>query len=592
MGRGTRTILAGVGALGAFVGVRQYSESQLKKKKWNVPTLATTGASTDVLIVGTGAAGLLAALRAKHHGLNPIIVEKSAKIGGTSSFSGGVMWIPNNGLTVGVEDSEEEALAYLNAIIGDVGPVSSPARRLAFLQNGPKMIQWIVGEGLKLKTLPGYPDYFPEKPGGKPNGGRNLEPGLFNRNEVGDWGQLIDKQPVRPPIPVFTSEAVKLWRAKTSWDGWWAATKVLTYRTGWENLMGRSPVTLGQSLISQLLKMNLEQSVPILLETRLKDVIIKDGKITGAIVEKDGKEVTITTNNVILAAGGFARSKELRTKYQKQVGEALWTNAVPTDTGDALSLALKHGLATALLHGGWWGVTFKEPSTGTNYWSLFERGLPHSIIVDSTGQRYANEAQSYNAMGLEILKRDLDVPAIPSALVLDSNHRNRYLLTTKYLPGFTPQSAIDSGFIIKADTVKDLADQLGIDGTALEKTVERFNGFVDNGKDEDFHRGDSAYDQYFGDPAYTKNRNLGTIAKPPFYAVRVWPGDLGTKGGVLTDEFGRALKQNGKVLEGLYAVGNSSASVMGDTYPGAGGTLGPAVTFAYIAAEHVATRKA
>jgi succinate dehydrogenase/fumarate reductase flavoprotein subunit len=592
MARGIRTILAGVGALGAFVGVRQYSESQLKKKKWNNPTLATTSGSTDVLIVGTGAAGLLAALRAKHHGLNPIIIEKSAKIGGTSSYSGGVMWIPNTGLHIDVNDSQEEALTYLNAIIGDVGPVSSPARRLAFLENGPKMIQWIVGEGLKLKALAGYPDYFPEKPGGKPNGGRNVEPGLFNRNEVGEWGQLIDKQPVRPPIPVFTSEAVLLFRAKTSWDGWWAATKVFTVRAGWEKLMGRDPVTLGQSLISQLLKMNLEKGVPIMLETRLKDVIIENGNVTGAIVEQAGKEVIIKTNNVILAAGGFARSKELRQKYQQQVGGTLWTNAVPTDTGDALSLALKHGLATALLHGGWWGVTFREPSTGTNYWSLFERGLPHGIIVDSKGQRYANEAQSYNAIGLEILKHDLKVSAIPSALIIDSNHRNRYMLTMKYFPGYTPQSAIDSGLIFKADTLKDLANQLDIDATALEKSVDRFNGFVEKGKDEDFHRGDSAYDRYFGDPAYTKNRNLGTIAKPPFYAVKVWPGDLGTKGGVLTDEFGRALKQDGKVLEGLYAVGNSSASVMGNTYPGAGGTLGPAVTFAYIAADHAATRKA
>lgn len=591
MGRRSRTLLVGAGALGAFLGVRHYSENQLKKRKWTIPELPSEGATADVLIVGTGGAGLLSALRAKHNGLNPIIIEKSAKIGGTTSFSGGVMWIPNNGVHVGVEDSKEEALTYLNEIIGDVGPASTPARRLAFLENGPKMIQYMVGEGVKLKALPGYPDYFPEKPGGKPTGGRNVEPGLFNRNEVGEWGQLVDKQPVRPPIPVFTSEAVKLFRAKTSWDGWWAATKVLTYRTGWNNLLGRDPVTLGQSLISQLLKMNLERGIPIYRETKLKDLIIENDQIKGAIVEKDGKEVTIKTNNVILAAGGFARSKELRTKYQKQVGEALWTNAVPSDTGDALNLALKYNIATALLHGGWWGCTFKEPSTGINYWSLFERGLPHGIIVDSKGQRYTNEAQSYNAIGLSILKHDLEVPAIPSALIIDSNHRNRYMLTTRYLPGFTPQSAFDSGFLYKADTLADLAKQVGVEPSALERTVERFNGFVEKGKDEDFGRGDSKYDQYFGDPAYTKNPNLGTVAKAPFYAIKVWPGDLGTKGGLLTDEYGRALKQNGKVLEGLYAVGNSSASVMGDTYPGAGGTLGPAMAFAYIAAEHVASRK-
>jgi succinate dehydrogenase/fumarate reductase flavoprotein subunit len=595
MARGTRPILAGVGTLGAFLGVRQYSQRQLKNRVWENPPLPASGSSADVLIVGTGAAGLFAGLRAKHHGLNPIIVEKSDKVGGTSAYSGGVMWIPNNGLS-DASDSKEEALTYMNNIIGDVGPASSQARRLAFLDNGPKMIQWMVEQGVKLRPVPGYPDYFPELPGGKPTGGRNVEPGLYNRNEIGNWGDMIAQEATRSPIPIFTREAVRVWRAKTSWDGWWTVTKILVFRYGWEKLMGRDPIALGQSLISQLLKRNLEQQVPILTNTALKDIIIEDGKIQGAILERDGKELIIKTNNIILAAGGFGRSKELRSKYQPQVGEALWTNAVPTDTGDALKLALKHRLATAMLWGGWWMPTFLEPSTRQNFWSLFERGLPHGLIVDSKAQRFANEAQSYNQLGNEILKHDskLSGGAIPSTLIIDSNHRNRYLLTERYLPGYTPQSAIDSGLIIKADTIKDLAKQLKLDPATLEKTVERFNGFAEKGKDEDFHRGESAYDRYFGDhtSAYKKNPNLGTVAKAPFYALKVYPGDLGTKGGLLTDEYARALMEDGKVLEGLYAVGNSSASVMGNTYPGAGGTLGPAMAFSYIAMDHVSKQKA
>jgi 3-oxosteroid 1-dehydrogenase len=333
----------------------------------------------------------------------------------------------------------------------------------------------------------------------------------------------------------------------------------------------------------------LKKEIPIWRSTPLQDLIIENGKITGATILKDGKQqITIPTNNVILASGGFAKNSALREKYQSLPSS--YTNVAPNDSGDALSLTLKHKLAATLLDDSWWGPTTVDPSTGQTYWCQFERSLPHSIIVDKSGRRFTNESKNYNAVGHDIIARNKIVPAIPAYLIMDGRHRSRYVLANKYLPGITPQSAIDSGFIFRAPTLSDLAAQLDIDAQGLEKTVARFNSFIPSGVDEDFHRGESAYDKYFGDTtsSYRKNGNLGTISQAPFYAVKVWPGDLGTKGGVLTDEFSRCLKEDGQPVGGLFAVGNASASLMGRTYAGAGATLGPAVSLAFGAVDHIA----
>jgi 3-oxosteroid 1-dehydrogenase len=467
---------------------------------------------------------------------------------------------------------------------------------LAFLENGPKMAKWLEDEGFRWTLAHEYPDYFPEVPGGRPAGGRTIEPKVFDIKKLGDWKELVERSPVRANVPVYSYEGARLIRAKTGWDGWMTALRVLSLRWPWEKLMGREPVTLGQSLVAQLLHLCLKKEIPIWRSSPLKDVVIEDGQVKGAVVLKNNdQETTIPTKNLILAAGGFASNPQLRSKYQSLPSS--YTNASPHDTGDALTLTLKHNLATTLLDDSWWGPTTIDPATGRTYWCQFERSLPHSIIVDKKGERFTNESKNYNAVGHDIIARNKAEPgsAIPAFLIMDARHRSRYVLAAKFLPGITPQSAIDSGFIVKAPTLRELAGQLGVDAAGLEKTVKRFNDFAVTGVDEDFHRGESAYDRYFGDTTsgYRKNLNLGSVAQAPFYAVKVWPGDLGTKGGVVTDEHSRALKEvegELKPVEGLYAVGNSSASVMGRTYAGAGATLGPAMSFAFVAADHISQK--
>jgi 3-oxosteroid 1-dehydrogenase len=237
----------------------------------------------------------------------------------------------------------------------------------------------------------------------------------------------------------------------------------------------------------------------------------------------------------------------------------------------------------------WWGPTFRNPQTGETHFSVVERSLPHSIIVESQGKRFMNEAQSYIDCGHAMYKRNKDVPAIPAWLVFDTQYRNRYLLVS-YLPGRTPDSAFTSGFIAKADNISALAKKIGVNSEGLISTIDHFNSMARRGIDDEFERGRTAYDRQFGDPSCKPNPNLGTLQKPPFFAMQMWPGDLGTKGGLVTDESGHVITKDGKQILGLYAAGNTSATVMGRTYPGAGSTLEPAMTFAFISVDDMALK--
>lgn len=548
---------------------------------------------TDVLIVGSGGAALTAALRAKTLGLSALVVEKNPLIGGTSCFSGSGCWIPNSHLFPAGNDSVANALQYMESIIGDAGPASTRERKVAFLENGPKVAKWLQDVGYRWTTSKSYPDYFPYNPGGKV-GGRSIEADMFDSELLGPWREKLNINPVRPPLPLFTFELSKIVRAKVSWDGMITAAKIYGLRRYGNRFLGGEPVTLGVSMISQLIYMNVQIGTPIWTSCPMKELTTKDGRVTGAVVEKDGRSVTVeASKGVILAAGGFARNEAMRQEHQAPPITADWTSACRTDQGDAITAATKVGAATALMDSAWWGAAMFEPVAKQGIWCLYDRGLPHSILVDKEGQRFVNESTNYNTLGTYLWKRHKETPTIPSYLIMDATHRKRYLFAGRFMPGAAiPQKDIDSGFITKADTLDDLAKQLGINAEGLNKTVERFNGFVEKGVDEDFSRGKSVYDFYLGDPSYGKNRNLGKIDKGPFYAVKIWPGDLGTKGGVLTDERARALREtkDGKyeVIKGLYAAGNSSASVMGRTYAGAGSTLGPALTFAFIAANDCA----
>jgi succinate dehydrogenase/fumarate reductase flavoprotein subunit len=540
--------------------------------------------SRRVVIVGSGSAGFTAALAAREAGLEPIILESAGLLGGSSAMSGGGAWIPNHPLMrkAGVHDSYEDANLYMDTVIGDVGPASSPERREAFLREGPRMVEWLTVLGLRWYYAPGYADYYPELPGGSVQG-RCVEPDLFDLKRLGPWK---DKLNILMPVPLHTLDAAQLSLSFRSLSAFLHTVNVIGIRTLGSALTGKRLAGLGGALIGQLLYLALQRSIPVWVDSPMIELIHENEAVTGVIVEKEGKKTEIRAGAVILAAGGFARNNEMRQKYHPHPITTDWTVATEGDLGVPIQAGMAIGAATALMDDAWWGPVFID-SRGTAQFMLWERSAPFGIIVDSSGQRFMNESASYVDCGHWQYERHNEVPAIPAFLILDSRHRQYYLFGMMP-PRMTPKEAFASGLMVKADSIPELALACGIDPTNLEQTVQRFNQFAATGKDLDFHRGDSAYDRVYSDPKVKPNPNLGAIERPPFFAVRVWPGDLGTKGGLLTDEFARVLRKDGSPIKGLYAAGNTSASVMGRTYPGPGSTIGPAMVFGMIAGRHAA----
>ena len=535
----------------------------------------------DVVVVGGGAGGLVSAITAKENGLKTLLIEKADVLGGSSALSGGGLWVPNNHVSknAGLQDSEEEALLYMETVIEHNGASSSRARKEAFVKNGAKMVKYL--EDLGIQWIDGilYPDYYPEKPGGKI--GRSIECKIFNTKELGEHEKLLRKPSLSMPFPIYSGKVAPVPRAFTSLKDFSTVTGMVMSGLKYKAIR-QNGVSIGQALIGRLLQIATNSGVDIRVNCPLKDIVLENNSIIGAIVEDNGVTKSIGCKAVVLASGGFDHNVALRKKYHNLDEE--WSSGSPSNTGDLLTLAERYKLDTELLDDAWWGPTLMGENN-TPHFMVYERSLPHSIIVDGDGNRYFNESESYVDAGHAILEQQKKTNnAIPSWIILESRFRKRYLFGM-YLPYMTPKSAYESGFLVKADSIEELAEKTGIDVEGLKTTLQRWNEFVANGKDEDFHRGDSAYDRYYGDPSYS-NPNLGEISKPPFYASKVYPGDLGTKGGFVANEFSEVLS-SGEPVKGLYATGNCSASVMGRTYPGPGSTLGPATVFGYIAANHI-----
>lgn len=535
-----------------------------------------------VVVVGSGAAALSAAAAAAAEGLSTIVLEKTRYWGGTTSYSGGGVWIPANPLMLadGVDDSVEEGLRYLDEIIGDAGPASSRERRLAFLENGPEVVRFLVAQGLRFQRTPRYPDYYPDRPGARI--GRQLEPAVFDGRRLGPLLPTLRRPPGAPPLATQIDDFNRLTVALRTPEGFARGARVVARTAVWRATR-RVPLSLGPSLVGQLMAIARRHGTEVWLGSPFRELVVEDGRVVGIVAERAGERVTVRARKgVVLAAGGFARNAELRKRHQPVTGE--WSSAVGADTGDAIEAAVALGAATALMDDAWWGASFLLPA-GSAAFCLWERSLPGSIIVDERGERFVNESASYIDVGHAQLERG----AVPAWLVLDGRHRERYLFAAM-LPRRTPRWAIESGFLVRAASLPELAAKTGVDEAGLLRTVERFNRFAGNGVDEDFGRGANVYDNYYGDPLVRPNPNLGPIDRPPFWATRVYPGDLGTKGGLLTDEHARVLREDGAPIDGLYAAGNTTATVMGRTYPGPGGTLGPAVVFGHLAARHLARR--
>jgi 3-oxosteroid 1-dehydrogenase len=541
----------------------------------------------DVVVIGSGAAGMTAALTAAKQGLGVVVVEKAATFGGSAARSGAGVWIPNNSviLAAGVPDTPAKAAAYLAAVVGSDVPA---ARQQAFLTHGPEMISFVMANSpLRFRWMEGYSDYYPELPGGLPNG-RSIEPDQFDGNLLG--AELAHLNPPYMQVPagmvVFSADYKWLALAAVSVKGAAVATECLARGTK-AALLGQKPLTMGQSLAAALRKGLMDAGVPVWLNTPLTSLHVEGGAVTGAVVTKNGTPGLVRARRaVVVGSGGFEHNATMRAQYQQQPIGTDWTVGAKENTGDGIRAGQQVGGALALMEDAWWGPAIPLPDEP--YFCLAERTLPGGLLINAAGARFVNEAGPYSDVVHTMYRRDPTDPDIPAWLIVDQNYRNRYLFKD-VLPTFTfPDDWYSSGAAHKAWTLDALASSVGVPAAALRATVDRFNSLALKGKDADFGRGDSAYDHYYTDPSVLPNSCLAPLWLPPYYAFRIVPGDLGTKGGLVTDARARVTRSDGSVIPGLYAAGNASAAVMGHSYAGAGSTIGPAMTFGYIAAMDIA----
>ncbi|MFF4352946.1 3-oxosteroid 1-dehydrogenase [Streptomyces sp. NPDC001530] len=541
----------------------------------------------DVVVIGSGAAGMTAALTAAKRGLSCVVVEKAPTFGGSAARSGAGIWIPNNPviLAAGVPDTPAKAATYLAAV---VGPGVSADRQQAFLGHGPAMISFVMANSpLRFRWMEGYSDYYPELPGGLP-GGRSIEPDQLDGNILG--AELARLNPSYMTVPsgmvVFSADYKWLTLSAVSAKGAAVATECLARGTK-AALLGQKPLTMGQSLAAGLRAGLLAAHVPVWLNTPLSDLYMEGGAVTGAVVTQSGTPGLVRARRgVIVGSGGFEHNAAMRAQYQQQPIGTAWTVGAKENTGDGIRAGERAGAALDLMDDAWWGPAIPLPDQP--YFCLAERTLPGGLLVNAAGARFVNEAAPYSDVVHTMYERNATAPDIPAWLIVDQNYRDRYLFKD-VAPTFTfPDAWYTSGAAHKAWTLDALAGQIGVPAAALRTTVSRFNSLALNGKDTDFHRGDSVYDHYYTDPAILPNSCLAPLWLAPYYAFKIVPGDLGTKGGLRTDARARVLRPDGSVIPGLYAAGNASAAVMGHSYAGAGSTIGPAMTFGYIAALDIA----
>ena len=547
--------------------------------------------SCDVVVVGAGGAGMTAALAAAQHGLDTVVIEKSAYFGGSTARSGGGVWIPGNQALrdAGQVDPNdaEEARRYLEAIVGDVVPAE---RRNTFLDRGPEVMDFLLEKTpVRFAWVPEYSDYLPEQPGGRPRG-RTVEPVPMDGRIIGAELERLHPAYTKAPANLIVTQAdfrkISLGPLRTL-RGARTMLRVLFNRMV-SQFRRRRMYAMGNALTISLRKALMDAGVPIHYETPLTELIVEGGRVVGVRAERDGSEIVIRARRgVVLGSGGFEKNDTLRSKYLPSPTEAAWSTGAASNTGAGIEAGIAVGAAVDLMDDAWWGPTIPLPRGP--WFCLAERNLPGSIIVNSAGERFMNEALPYVEATHAIYAGEATgVSHVPAWMIIDQRYRNRYLFA-----GLSPRQPFPGrwykhGTVHRASTLGKLAAKIGVPGEALISTVHRFNAFAQSGVDEDFHRGESAYDKYYADPKVTPNPSLHSIDQGPFYAVKIVPGDLGTKGGIVTDERARALRPDGSVIEGLYAAGNCSSAVMGHTYAGPGATIGPALTFGYLAAEDIA----
>ncbi|MEH6569379.1 MAG: FAD-binding protein [Halioglobus sp.] len=550
----------------------------------------------DWLVAGSGAAGMTGAVVAGQMGGKVLLVEKESVYGGTTAKSGGVAWIPGNHRQAekGISDSVEEGLQYLKGLIGDS---VSEARLAAYARRAPEMLRFMMRHShIDYTPLPHYMDYYEHVPGYKP-GGRSMDSAPFNLRKLGSEARSMRRghyAGLLLPFNVTVIEGMKLQAMNTG--AYLTGLKLLLrYMLDIPARLKRQEdnrVTLGPAVVARLRRSMMDRDIPIWLDSPMQELIVEHGRVVGAVVQREGQDVRVkASRGVLLATGGFSHNVELRRQHQQAPTGSSWTAAAPGATGDGIIMGQQVGAELGFMDCAWWSPTYTLPD-GRTLALISGKSYPGSIMVNKLGQRFTNEAQPYEDLVKDQYASEARGDgAVPCYLIFDAKFRSKY--SAGHLkPGKIeddskiPQSNLDSGLFTIAPTLEALAQKLDINPQNLIETVNRFNENARKGIDPDFGRGSTEHDRYYADRSVSPNPSLGPLEKGPYYALRCDPGDLDTKGGLLCDESARVITKNGEFIPGLYAAGNTSAAVMGNTYPGAGATIGSAMTFAYIAAQH------
>ncbi|HKI39973.1 MAG: FAD-binding protein [Mycobacterium sp.] len=556
----------------------------------------------DVLVVGSGGGGMTAALTAHAAGLDVLVVEKSSHFGGSTALSGGGIWVPGAPAQrrEGYAPPPEGVVEYMRQVTEGL---VSEARIRQYVDSAPQMLEFLenLSRWFKFVWKPGYADYYPELPGGSELGSTINVPPIDLRKLGPDEQKLLKPLALAPRgIWLGPKELRTFYRIRQSWAGKGVLLKLIS-RMIRARVFGERMAAIGQSLAARLRLAMRERGIPVWLDSPMVELLTDaDGAVTGVVLERNGGTQRVgARRGVILASGGFDHDLAWR-KEQLPVIEQDWSFGNPAAMGDGIRAGEKVGAATLLLDEAWWFPAIQWPE-GRMQFMLNERMMPAQFIVNGDGRRFINEAAPYMDFGHAMIDgQKSGVTHIPCWLITDQRSWNRYVigghLPIPKIPGApvptgrkVPAAWLESGVVKAAMTWDEMAVKIGVPARQLSETASRFNELAHKGHDDDFNRGDSVYDNYYGDPTLP-NPNLYPLGKPPYYAFRIVLGDLGTSGGLSVDEHARVLRSDGTVVRGLYAVGNTSAPVMGRSYAGAGATIGPAMTFGYVAAKHLAAQ--
>lgn len=553
-------------------------------------------AEYDLIVVGSGAAGLTAALVASIKGLDVLLLERADVLGGTTAISAGSGWVPNSHYDTSGKDSKANARRYLDATVGGHAPDDL---KDAFLDAAPAMARLLADHSeVRFRPYPHLPDYYSERDGATMSG-RVLETLPFDGRRLGRDFALI-----RPPLPEFTilggmmvsrSDIAHLLNAFRNVPSF-VATVCMLLRHARDRISHPrgTRLVMGNALVARFLHSLLERGATIKTAARARALIVEDGAVRGVLASIAGKPKEFRARRgVVLAAGGFTHHPRLRA--QLLPAPITEFSPVPSDNeGDGVDIGLQAGGAIGRTHANnafWAPVSVRPRRDGTMavfpHFAL-DRGKPGLIAVNGAGQRFVNEATSYQMFVEAIYASQARTPSIPCFFICDHAFLKKYGLGMIRPGQVSLRAFIDDGYLASGQTIAQLASALGIDPQALVESIERYNGFARTGKDIDFHKGESAYSRNIGDPAVAPNPNLGPIETAPFYAIRIYPGDIGTSAGLITNTSAQVLNAGGEPIKGLYAAGNDMNSVMGGVYAGPGCTIGTAMTFGYIAAMHAA----